>query len=148
MTGGDHRDRSDVSEPMEGDDVDVHDGRLAFEVEFVEQALVPEPGVVDEQVDGNRCVAQAVLDARHAARVGEVGDQHLARHLDFGCQRIESSLVTGDDHQLRAVGRELAGDLAPDPRRRPGHQRACPRSHLRSLARARVERRLGPSEDA
>ena len=138
-SGRDHCDRSDVGEAMDGDDVDVDDGGLALEIQFVERALMSESGIVDQEVDRRRRVAQPILDARHAACVGEVGHHHLTCHVDLGGELHESRLVARHDHQLGPVGGELSGDLPPDPRRSTGHQRTSPRSHCEQC-RGRMDR--------
>jgi hypothetical protein len=110
-----------MGQPHDGDDVDPDLALLAVDGEVGEVAVGPEPGVVDEEVDGAAGVGEAGLDGGQLVRVGEVGAQHLdphggARLGDLGGQLLEPLGVTSDDDQVSAFFRQLQGDGAANSR--------------------------------
>ena len=76
--------------------------------------LEPEAGVVDQQLDGARRVAQPSLDGRELRAVDEVGDQHLdgdaVRRAQLLGDPLEPGAVAGDEHQVVAAPGEPVGE--------------------------------------
>ena len=101
----------------EGDDglaIDADNLCLALRVEFQEAAPEAEAGVVDEVID----LDPELLDlGRQLGRLGdEIALDHVCRGGELLGELLEAVLAAGDQDQVVAAGRELAGELLADAR--------------------------------
>src|SRR5262249_31464164 len=86
----------------------------------------PEAGVVHEDVDGVRGVAEARLHRRQPARGEEVGgagrSRDTVRLRDLVGERGEARTVARDQHEVVAPAGEPVGEGTPEAGRRAGDQ--------------------------
>jgi hypothetical protein len=106
-----------VREPHHGDDQHVEHGLLLLDVVVEEPLLQPEARVVDQQVDGP--VGSAAASSTRPAARGRRGRRAAPRprrRTSRGARgdRLERAVVAGDQDQVVAAGRELAGELEAD----------------------------------
>src|SRR4029079_10319214 len=98
---------------------DVEGGLLLVDGVVQEAAFEAEARVVDQQVDRSGLVGETVLDKRHPAALGEVGDQHLAlRRMGLGelvGQCLQAFAVARDQHEVLSAFGETEREDASDP---------------------------------
>ena len=121
-----HRAQRRVGEAEHGGDQHLQHCDLVVDRVVEEALLEAEARVVDQEVDRSVPVGHPMLDPGQVVRVHQVGPQHLDLDAfggaELGGDQGQAGLVTGDQHQVVALSGELAGELQPDPRGRPGDE--------------------------
>ena len=87
-----------------------------------------EPGVVDQDVDGDAELDHPGRQDGACRPVGEVGGQHVglpAARSDLVGERAQLVLAAGDEHDPVAAAGQLAGDLGADALRGAGDERGA-----------------------
>ena len=113
-----------LGEVDRGGAVDVDQLEFPVERRLVEEAVCPEAGVVDQDVEPSAVGSQRVTDPFALIGVGEVGGDgsagsavRLAQRL---CQGVEPVRAPGDKDEVVAAGCELAGEFFANSARGAG----------------------------